>query len=359
MRISIPSYKIVYFSILSVWLFSCKEPNPNDTVDFSQRFEPVAEENIFEDSAYFNWGSSIVKGDDSLYHLFYSRFPKKFGFQSWRTHSEIAHAVAENPAGPYKFREVVLSRRNANDWDATSVHNPHIQKFGGKYYLYHIGTNMDGEAFNEKWLLEVINSDPIKPQIYQLRDNQRIGVAIADSINGKWQRFDEPILQPNRQIARYTTNPSVTKTTNGEFLMMLKGTVHPEDGKKRMLTGVAFSKSPDKGFEIKAKIDDYAGFEDAFLWHDQASQRFYALIHNEGKNQTELITSENALDWTAANHQFVFGSSLSFANGTQKEFSTIERPYIYFENGKPSVLSMAVLDNENKTSFCVFLKLKP
>ena len=46
----------------------------------------------------------MVKGEDGLYHIFYSRWPKDIGW-SWVTDSEIAHAVSVSPYGPWKFRK--------------------------------------------------------------------------------------------------------------------------------------------------------------------------------------------------------------------------------------------------------------
>jgi len=33
------------------------------------RLQPVANENVFKTEGYFNWGSSILKGEDGKYHL--------------------------------------------------------------------------------------------------------------------------------------------------------------------------------------------------------------------------------------------------------------------------------------------------
>ncbi len=188
------------------WLFvasvnlSCHSNNENDDIDFSGKFLPVKPSNIFEDSTYFNWGSSIVKGEDSLYHLFYSRFPKKHGFKSWRTHSEIAHAISENASGPYKYFETVMDKRSPNYWDAVSVHNARIEKYDSLYYLYHIGTNLNGKSFDSLTLMNILKEDYKGKNWNILRDNQRIGVAISKSVYGPWQRLDNPLIEPSGGI---------------------------------------------------------------------------------------------------------------------------------------------------------------
>src|SRR4051794_35102413 len=59
-------------------------------------------ENKFSDPDYYIWCGSMVAGPDGKYHLFYSRWPRVLGHAAWVTHSEVAHAVADSPAGPYR-----------------------------------------------------------------------------------------------------------------------------------------------------------------------------------------------------------------------------------------------------------------
>ncbi len=96
------------------------------------------------------WGASMVKGEDSLYHLFYSRWPKNLGW-AWVTHSEIAHAVSSSPFGPFEFKDVALSTRGAGFWDGLCTHNPNIHVFAGKYYLYYMGNTGDGIYLSSGW----------------------------------------------------------------------------------------------------------------------------------------------------------------------------------------------------------------
>ncbi len=345
--------------LMSAFVFLCCQPkNENDDIDFSGKFLPVKPSNIFEDSVYFNWGSSIVKGEDSLYHLFYSRFPKKYGFKSWRTHSEIAHAVSENASGPYKFLEIVMDSRAPNYWDAVSVHNARIEKYDSLYYLYHIGTNMSGENFDSLMLLDILKEDYNGERWNLLRDNQRIGVASSKSVYGPWTRLDNPIVEPSGGIHRFTANPDITRDDKGKYYMMLKGENSSEPLTFNMTQGIAISDYPDKGFEIKATLEHYLGFEDGFIWFDDKNQRFYSLIHNEDEKRTELITSKNAMDWSDANHKIVMDDKINIQGGKERKVTTVERPFIFFENGKPKVLCMAVKDDDNKSSFCIFIEIE-
>ncbi len=83
---------------------------------------------VFGDEKWDQWGCGVVKGDDDKYHMYYARWPRAYGHNAWLTHSEIAHAVAHKPEGPYTYVDTALSRRGG-EWDAIQAHNPKIQKF--------------------------------------------------------------------------------------------------------------------------------------------------------------------------------------------------------------------------------------
>lgn len=87
---------------------------------------------VLKSADYYTWGASPVKGDDGKYHLFYSRWKKEYGFLAWVTHSEVAHAVADRPEGPYRFSDLTLPARGAEYWDGLNTHNPTIHRFDGK-----------------------------------------------------------------------------------------------------------------------------------------------------------------------------------------------------------------------------------
>ncbi|MDU0354745.1 hypothetical protein RS130_13205 [Paraglaciecola aquimarina] len=100
------------------------------------------QESKFVSDEFSIWGGSLVKGEDGLYHMFYSRWPKKLGWE-WVNYSEVAHAVSASPFGPFKHSDVALPERGAAFWDGSATHNPTIHKFDGKYYLYYMGNYGD------------------------------------------------------------------------------------------------------------------------------------------------------------------------------------------------------------------------
>src|SRR5690606_8644132 len=61
---------------------------------------------ILENPDWYIWDSSPIVGEDGKIHVFFSRWPDEFG--NWLSHSEIAHAVADRPEGPYTVIGTVL-----------------------------------------------------------------------------------------------------------------------------------------------------------------------------------------------------------------------------------------------------------
>ena len=137
--------------------------------DLKIEFGSVSRKSVFVSDTQSIWGGSVVKGTDGKHHMLYSRWPTHLGW-AWVTDSEIAHAVADNPLGPYKHKDIALERRGKEHWDGWCTHNPTVHKFGDKYYLYYMGNTGDGEVVGP----------PGKHKLnWQHRNNQRIGVALS------------------------------------------------------------------------------------------------------------------------------------------------------------------------------------
>lgn len=185
---------------------------------------------IFADPDWCHWCGSVIRGEDGRYHMFYSRWPRDNGraMRGWLYVSEIAHAVADRPEGPYRAVGTVLEgfgEPQQDRWDAFNAHNPSITRLidpatgRPRYYLYFIA-NRDDDRFSrngheDDWVDRVIN--------------QRIGVAWADSLDGPWTRHPDPIIplaledgRPNGLVNHYVVNPGVAALPDGRYLMVLK-----------------------------------------------------------------------------------------------------------------------------------------
>jgi len=341
-------------------------------VDFTKALQPIPRVSKFTDPGYLVWCGSLIRGDDGKYYLFYSRWPSIEGFKGWVTHSEIALAVSDHLTGPFKPLKVILPAREKGYWDSDVTHNPKIQKFDGKYYLYYMGNHGNGDWWDH-------------------RNHQRIGVAVAASPLGPWQRSDKPVVDVS--IGKWdhlmTSNPSVCKGKDGRFLIMYKGVGEgemPFGG--NVLHGVASSDSPMGPFVKSPKpIFQLEGVkfpvEDPFVWYQDRTYRaivkdMHSVFLRPGKavasgethtdpdklsrsfeNKASLVLfeSKNGTDWTLAKSPLVSRNELRWEDGQLQVVSLLDRPQLFIEDGKPRAMLCAVKVSDTET-FNVIIPLK-
>ncbi|MCK0190916.1 alpha-L-fucosidase [Arenibacter sp. F20364] len=342
--------------LLFIFCFSlllANAQNGEDDLYLYDDFKAVSEENIFKTEGYYNWGSSIIKERDGKYHLFYSRWKKQYGFYGWLTHSEIAHATSKSPAGPWKFKETVLKGRGNGYWDAITAHNPKIKYFEGKYYLYYIATNLGGKDYTDNDLVQTAKTGYSHPNWKLLRPNQRTGVAVSNSLNGPWSRMDKPLVEPSGPIATLTVNPAIDRGKDGRYYLIIKGDKPNEKNFVRN-QAVAVAEHPDGPFTIQGNpVIDYMDTEDMSIWYDENRDRFYGVFH--AHNYIGLVTSNDGTDWEKANEFVVKNKEILLEEGTTLVPDRMERPFIYKENGQPTVLSVAVKKGDE--SYTVFIPI--
>lgn len=326
------------------------QPNPAADLDLAAMIQPVPAGAMFHDPGYNVWCGSPVRGDDGKYHLFYSRWPRELSHKAWVTHSEVAHAVADNLFGPYKFSNVALPVRGKQFWDGLCTHNPMVIRVRGKYYLYYMGNTGDG----------VVQ----KPLNMLHRNNQRIGVAVADKPEGPWQRFDQPVLDvspdPGAPDALMVSNPAVTERPDGGILMVYKAVAKKEKlpGGGPVVHLVATSDRPTGPFKkmlrpIFTKPGLRFAAEDPYIWHD--GDRYRAVVKDNAGYFTgqgyslALFESADGLDWQPSTHVLVTSPKLvRWADGQSHPLTALERPFLYRENGRPLALFCAAADREDR-----------
>jgi alpha-L-fucosidase len=346
--------KLVYHEVKKEGMSISAQPEKNPLF-LRDRLQPLTEKNIFKTEDYFNWCSSIIKGDDGKYHLFYSRWPKKYTFLSWLTHSEVAHAISDTPAGPWEYKETVLQSRGKGQWDAITVHNPKIKKFGDKYYLYYVSTNMGDQDYTEEELIETarVGYSHTNWQKY-LRPNQRTGVAVAESINGPWKRMDKPLIEPSGPITTLTVNPAIAQGKDGKYYLIVKGD-KPNETRFIRNQAIAVSESPTGPFKMQEKpVIDYIDTEDMSMWYDQKRDNFYGVFH--AHNFIGMVSSNDGINWEKATEYELMHKKLHLENGSEINPDRLERPFVYAENGEPKVLSLAV--KKGNESYIVFIPVE-
>ena len=343
---------------LTVFLLALPACAPAADYDFAGMIQPAPATAKFSDPDHYVWCGTMVRGDDGKCHLFYSRWPHKKGFNAWVTHSEVAHAVGDTPLGPFQHKDVALPERGEKFWDGHCTHNPTVLRFGKKFYLYYMGNRGDRE--------------PTTGLNWVHRNHQRIGVAVADSPHGPWQRFDKPLLEPTPGFydATCCNNPSVAVRPGGGYLMVYKAV--GDKGKPPFYGPVLhcvatsdnlvgpFQKHPHPVF-VKEGVHFAA--EDPFIWCD--GERYWAIVKDNAGyftgagRSTALWQSDDGFDWRLAKHPLVATTEIAWELGPKQKMAALERPQLFFENGKPAVLLFATTPSpKGEGAFNVRLPLR-
>jgi hypothetical protein len=333
---------------------------------------------VLSDPDLFVWGGSVVKGEDGRYHMFYSVFdsgPDRPPFQdAWLLSSKIAYAVSEHPDRGFVFQKIILqgaaSEGRTEAWDAQMVHNPHLRKFGGIYYLYYIGSRDPGPQPEGSPGAGLRKRD-------RIQQVQKIGVITSRTIHGLVQgdfvRPSTPLLVPRTRVkARdviapsspgtaakpdnlIVVNPSVSyRPEDRKYLLFFKGNLY--DPTWRGVHGVAVAASPAGPYEARdefvfdVRIADgrIASAEDPYVWNHRGSQRFYAVIKDFTGRITRaepglaLMMSSDGIDWEFPADPLFSRKRLRFEDGTVLTLAHLERPQMLIDpQGIPQALYAA------------------
>jgi hypothetical protein len=303
---------------------------------------------ILEDPDWYVWGCSPIYGDDGRVHVFYSRWPKEAGHGGWLWCCEVAHAVADSPEGDFQTLETVLKGRGFGWWDGMTIHNPTIHKVGDRYALFHMGTS--------------------KNSVY----TKRIGLAVADSLDGPWQRIDQPLLEPDPDPAAWnsicTTNPAFVQDADGKFCLYYKswcindwekdlaGGLRPATEDVGKFTnrqyGMAVADQLEGPYKMVGDgpifnfrhLGENAQTEDATIWRE--GNRFKLIMRDMGIWNHEYglyLESDDGVHW--GDPQVAYRGSQNYIpeafHGAERE-GRLERPQLLIRNGKPEYLFCAL-----------------
>jgi len=303
---------------------------------------------------YWIWCGSVIKGEDGRYHMFASRWPKKFPMHpGWLVASEIVRASCDTPDGTYKFEEVVLPERGPQYWDGRMTHNPHIKKIGDKYVLYYLGTT---HPFNDPEVPLSLQD----PRVLVARSNKRIGIAVADSVFGPWKRFDKPLVttRPDKFDNFLVTNPAPCLSPDDKMLLIYK-TVRYQT---RPYTGLSVHfPFQELGAIIADRFDgDYTTvrtdapliseyhMEDPFVWYDDDGYNMM-VKDMDGRLCGEelggvLGHSKDGLHWEFKKDFLFYTRNILWDDGVVRQMGNLDRPFLLFENGKPTHAFFATSD---------------
>ncbi len=298
---------------------------------------------------YYIWCGSVIQGPDSKYHMFASRWPRGYTFHpGWLTDSEVVRAVSDSPLGPFEFVEVILPRRGQEYWDGCMTHNPRIVTCGNKYLLFYTGSTypFPYRAPND-------DADNNSPITIVARANKRVGMAVADSLEGPWTRFDQPVLpvKPGTYYSFLTSNPSPVVNPDGSIYLMFKSRAYEGWKHGTMSIGVAEAANWYSPFRV---VTDQPLFgenqlgevEDPFVWRDSEGFKMIAKDMRGAIGGTPadgiVATSPDGLKWNAIGP--AYERTVQWADGEIQNLALLERPQILFEDGHPAYFYAAAAE---------------
>jgi hypothetical protein len=329
-------------------LIGVQEP----VADFLHKLTPVGRSLEWENG--YVWCNSPIDGPDGKVHVFYSRWTADRKMSGWLNGCEIAHAVADAPEEPFQYVETVLAPRGGNYWDATTCHNPHVQKIDDIYYLFYMG-NANGKT-----------------------NTKRIGVATAKSLSGPWIRSDEPILQPGQPGAwddHCTTNPAFVKNTDGSCWLYYKSwnTEEYENAtgpiRANRKYGLAIAKTPE-GPYIKSDKNPLLDFsargnneqlEDAYVWREDGKFKMLARDMGFYNHESGLyLDSRDGLHWSPP--LIAYRNLKTYVQEPSppdhlKRYGRFERPQLLIRQGKPAYLFTAAQGGKFGTSSAFIFRI--
>jgi hypothetical protein len=318
---------------------------PSAFSEFSRHLQPIGR--VLEIPDTYVWCNAPIEDEKSRVHLFFSHWEKRRGMGGWINASVISHAVADRPEGPYTVVGPVLTPRGPGFWDATTCHNPHIQKVGDRYALFYMG-NSNGKT-----------------------DTKRIGLALADSLDGPWTRPDAPLLLPGPAGAwddHCTTNPSYIQHPNGQSWLYYKswntaeydaGSPPVRGNRKYGLAIADRLEGPYRKVSANPIIDfssrgENRQLEDAFFWHE--ADRFRVVSRDMGifgHNVGLYMDSADGLKWSEPTIAFRPVASYVDQPPAPKHLSKygrFERPQMLMRNGRPAYMFTTTQGGAYETS---------
>jgi len=285
-----------------------------------------------EESNYHVWGASPVVGPDGKTHLFVARWPLKEQFKAWSTHSEIARYVGASPEGPFVFQEVVVKGSGkSGDWDCQAAHNPNVQKIGNRYVLTYIA-NAGG------------------PDKAKRIASQRIGMMVADRLEGPWEEAGEDglILSPPADPAIWSSqstvgvnNPALLQHSDGRFFLYYKAMI--KGGVRRMGVAIADQVEGPYRFSPKPLTSNSTTIEDGYAFVEKGEVCLLTTDNRGGagylwKSKDGINFGDPILGYDKVQHYL---GKKALAGAKVLRSKKFERPQILIQKGRPTYLFLS------------------
>ena len=320
-----------------------------------------------------SWGGKIIRDPDTAeghYHIFAASFVNNCGLSSWRANSEIIHAIADKPTGPF-----VEVPDDAGTVVPSFSHNPTVESVTAKdangtdlLVMMYIGCGHGSTVPLQckNGTTPTYLSSSLKPAKSPITSPQKqcdnphfVGVSTATNITGPWtvrlEGQSVTVLNPNGRPSWHDgtiTNPSlwILADDSGVLLAYSTGCKNCNVSTGRKHVGIALGKNwsgPFLDLTPDLPIFPFAA-EDPCIFVSPETKTYHILAHTDATGSAEqpLIWPHVSAHAYATNPQGPwtvssvppYSRNIKWADNTETTVETRERPQVIFFDGIPSLL---------------------
>ncbi len=250
--------------------------------------------NGLEDPEYSYWGGDIMY-EEGKYHMFTCRWREdnvvgdRSGHMTWGS-SDVVHAVADNPIGPYKFVEYI-----------GKGHNPEIYKSkDGRYFVGGLATS----------------------------------AYVSNSINGPWREIDTE-FQWLRRPNRHPNRTYVDRGDGSSISMSQRGLFYSDDSTEDLIELIDTC--------VYRVIGDN-GAEDPVIWRDEVQ---YHCIYNGPRIRSKAfyMRSKDGIRWKLEKGVAYDADVVNYTTAKGETWYKLERPKVIQDKyGRATHIHLAAMD---------------
>lgn len=291
---------------------------------------------VVDEPDWYIWCFSPLMTKDGKVHAFVSRWPAVEGMEGWsEKNAEIAYYVADRPEGPFEYVRTILNSESFLDKTTMiAPHNPRLEYVDGKFICLFICQD---------------------PSCKVKCGNQRVGMIIADDINGPW-RFagdNNGIMistsrNPNHwtyQAAIGADNPAFLKIGEKYYIYYKCGTPKQLDAKY----GYAVSDNLEGPYQLcDAPITDNVSYIEDAQAFSVGKQKYLLTTDNFGNNSGVfgnliLWKSDDGCSFLLKDAKIALGTLFDYWGSIEDEKRLKEDNRVFFRSHSGKLERPAIL----------------